>query len=72
MSSKSEEHVKKILRELPGPNNPKNFDLLSEAFIGDGQIVNSDFLNGLKMEQAKTRIIKEIEKLKIGKKKNYI
>ena len=51
------------------PNNPKNFDVLSEAFIGDGQIVNSDFLNGLKVEQAKTRIIKEIEKLKIGKKK---
>ena len=32
-------------------------------------IVNSDFLNGLKVDQAKNKIIKEIEKRKIGKKK---
>ena len=50
-------------------NNPSNSENLSEAFISDGTLINSDFLNGLKVEQAKTKIIKEIEKLKIGKKK---
>jgi len=51
------------------PSKSKNFNNLSEAYVGDGEIVNSDFLNGLKVEQAKTKIIKEIEKLKIGEKK---
>ena len=32
-------------------------------------MINSDFLNGLRVDQAKTKIIKEVEKLKIGKKK---
>ena len=51
------------------PNKPKNFSVLSEAFVDDGTLINSDFLNGLTVEQAKAKIIKEIEKLKIGKKK---
>ncbi len=51
------------------PNKLKNFNKLSEAYVGDGTIVNSDFLNGLRVEQAKAKIIKEIEKQKIGKKK---
>ncbi len=51
------------------PSKSKNFTNLSEAYVGDGKIINSDFLNGLTVEQAKTKIIKEIEKLKIGKKK---
>ncbi len=51
------------------PSKSKNFASLSEAYVGDGKIINSDFLNGLNVEQAKTKIIKEIEKLKIGKKK---
>ena len=48
---------------------PKNFNVLSEAFVDNGTLINSDFLNGLTVEQAKSKIIKEIEKLKIGKKK---
>ena len=51
------------------PAKPKNFEKLSDAYVGDGTIVNSEFLNGLNIEQAKTKIIKEIEKLKIGEKK---
>ncbi len=47
----------------------KDFNKLSEAYIGEGTIVNSDFLNGLKVDEAKIRIIKEIEKIKIGEKK---
>ena len=37
------------------PSKPKNFNKLSEAFTGDGTIVNSDFLNGLKVDQAKIK-----------------
>ena len=51
------------------PSKSKNFDNLTEAYVGSGTIVNSDFLNGLTVDQAKTKIIKEIEKLKIGEKK---
>ena len=32
-------------------------------------MINSDFLNGLKVDEAKNKIINEIEKLKIGRKK---
>ncbi len=51
------------------PKKARNFQKLSEAYIGDGKIVNSDFLDGLTVDQAKDKAIKEIEKLKIGKKK---
>ena len=51
------------------PSKSQSFKNLSEAYTGDGTIVNSDFLNGLKVDQAKIKIIKEIEKRKIGKKK---
>ena len=42
---------------------------LIEAFIGNGKLINSDFLNGLKIDDAKSRIINEIEKRGIGAKK---
>ena len=42
---------------------------IRDRYVGEGTIVNSEFLNGLNIEQAKTKIIKEIEKLKIGEKK---
>ena len=44
-------------------------DLLKEAYTGTGKIINSDFLNGLDIEKAKEKIIKEIERKKIGKRK---
>ncbi len=42
---------------------------LKEAYTGKGKIINSSFLNGLEIEQAKEKIISEIENNKIGKKK---
>tara|TARA_A100001011_G_scaffold380854_1_gene448668 strand:+ start:3610 stop:6138 length:2529 start_codon:yes stop_codon:yes gene_type:complete len=59
--------VKEVVSD--NPSKPKNFDKLSEAYLGDGKMINSYFLNGLNVEQAKSKIIKEIEKLKIGEKK---
>ena len=41
----------------------------NQAYTGDGKIINSDFLNNLNIDQAKEKIIKEIEIKKIGNKK---
>ncbi len=48
-----------------GENNRE----LKEAYTGKGKIINSSFLNGLEIEQAKEKIISEIENNKIGKKR---
>tara|TARA_E500000178_G_scaffold285539_1_gene287102 strand:+ start:2656 stop:5169 length:2514 start_codon:yes stop_codon:yes gene_type:complete len=42
---------------------------ITEPFTGVGTIINSDFLNGLNILDAKEKIIREIEKKKLGKKK---
>ena len=44
-------------------------DVLKEAYTGDGSMINSAFLNGLNIEQAKDKIINEIEKNNLGTKK---
>tara|TARA_Y100001970_G_scaffold138491_1_gene170392 strand:+ start:1128 stop:3656 length:2529 start_codon:yes stop_codon:yes gene_type:complete len=51
--------------------NQKKIDYkkTNEAFIDDGVLINSDFLDGLSVSDAKNKIIKEIEKKKIGQKK---
>ena len=47
-----------------------NKDLeLKEAYLGDGKIINSEFLNNLNIDIAKKKIIDEIEKKKLGVKK---
>ncbi len=56
---------------------PKNisqsdFVINKEAYTESGEIINSDFLNGLSVEEAKEKIIKILENNKTGKKKiNY-
>ena len=42
---------------------------MKEAYTGDGKIINSEFLNNLNVQQAKEKIIEEIERKKIGNKK---
>ena len=42
------------------------------AYVGEGSIINSDFLNNLTISEAKEKIVKEIEKKKIGKKRSHI
>ena len=44
-------------------------DILKEAYTGSGKIINSEFLNNLDVNSAKEKIINEIEKLNIGKRK---
>ena len=42
---------------------------LKEAYIGNGKIINSDFLNNLDVDDAKNKIIEKIEANNLGKKK---
>jgi leucyl-tRNA synthetase len=51
------------------PKQSKNITIKDEAYIDDGFIINSDFLNNLKVEDAKNKIIKIIEEKKIGSSK---
>ena len=46
----------------------KNYPL-KEAYIGRGKIINSSFLDGYTVDEAKNEIIDRIENLKIGKRK---
>ena len=39
---------------------------LKEAFIENGKIINSDFLNGLNVQEAKNKVIKELEKKSVA------
>ena len=47
----------------------KNFDKLSDAYTGEGNLINSYFLDGMDINNAKKKIIKVIEDKKIGNKK---
>ncbi len=42
---------------------------LTEAYTGNGAIINSEFLNGLDVDKAKKVIIEKIEEKKLGRKK---
>lgn len=60
--------------KLPVKEVIKGGDVQKEAYTDtlDGVLVNSEFLNGLKVEEAKNRIISELEKQGKGNKKiNY-
>ncbi len=46
-----------------------NFKITTEAFIDDGIMINSHSLNGLNVNDAKDKIIENIEKKKIGRRK---
>ena len=55
---------------IPVVSDDKNKnENLTKAYTGPGKIINSDFLNGLTVENAKKIIIDKIEKIGIGKKR---
>jgi len=43
--------------------------VLKEAYTGDGEIINSDFLNGSSSNEAKIKVTQILEKKNLGKKK---
>ncbi len=56
----------------PAEDKGDSFEISKTAFIDDGVVINSEFLNGLDTRVAKEKIIKIIEEKNIGSKKiNY-
>ena len=54
--------LKYKLEVLPvvSPNKSQDIEIKDEAYVDDGFIINSDFLNDLKVSEAKRKIIKII------------
>ncbi len=44
----------------------EEIDIKEQAYSGSGTIINSDFINGMEIEQAKKEVIKRLEKQNIG------
>ena len=66
----AKEYNLEVIPVVKPTNIDKNsYKIDTEAFTGDGIIINSDFLNGLNIESAKSKIIDEIENRNIGNKK---
>ena len=51
---------------LPDGADPADFGIAGEAYVGDGRVFNSGFLDGLDVEAAKMLAIGELERLGIG------
>jgi len=51
------------------PNKSQDIKIKDEAFIDDGFIINSDFLNDLSVKEAQKKVIKFVEDKKIGNSK---
>ncbi len=51
---------------LPPGADPAKFDVGNEAYVGNGTIYNSDFMNGLDVEEAKRVVIAELASRDIG------
>ncbi|HEV2547948.1 MAG TPA: leucine--tRNA ligase [Stellaceae bacterium] len=51
---------------LPPGEDPRTFAVGSEAYLGDGTIINSDFLDGLDVPAAKRRVIERLEASSAG------
>jgi leucyl-tRNA synthetase len=51
---------------LPPGEDPERFTIGEEAYLGDGRLINSDFLDGLDVAAAKQRVIEELERRGVG------
>ena len=51
---------------LPPGEEPERFAIGAEAYVGEGRLINSDFLNGLDVATAKQRVVEELERRGIG------
>ncbi len=58
-----------ITRVVSDENSKEKNGGLFEAYTGDGKIINSEFLNGLSVTDAKEKIINEIEIKQLGERK---
>jgi leucyl-tRNA synthetase len=51
---------------LPPGEQPERFAIGAQAYVGDGRLINSAFLDGLDVAAAKQRVIEELERRGIG------
>jgi leucyl-tRNA synthetase len=51
---------------VPEGVDPKTFDVGNEAYVEDGKLANSRFLDGMSVEDAKQEVAKRLEKQSIG------
>jgi leucyl-tRNA synthetase len=51
---------------LPPGADPATFEIADEAYLGDGTLINSRFLDGLDVESAKKRVTQELERRGLG------
>ena len=56
-----------ILQVVAPADAKDRIDIQAAPFIEDGVIVNSDFLNGLGVEEAKAKVIAHLEEMGVGK-----
>ena len=63
-ANKYELGVKPVV--CPEGENPDDFQVFKEAYLGSGKIINSEFLNGLSIDEAKKKVIELLEQKKIG------
>ncbi|GIX42329.1 MAG: leucine--tRNA ligase [Leptospiraceae bacterium] len=55
------------IKTVVAPEDNPDYEVVSEAFVEDGVCINSEFLNGLKTEEAKKEMIKVLEQYNKGK-----
>ena len=51
---------------LPKDNAIEDFNIKNKAYLGEGSLINSSFLNGKKINEAKKIVISQLLKLKLG------
>ena len=56
----------------PSDIEVNNFKIEEEAYTGPGNLVNSDFLDGLSIEEAKKTVSTRLRKLGVGTEKNKL
>ncbi len=56
-----------ILQVVAPANAKEKIDVVAAPFVEDGVIVNSEFLNGLEVEDAKAKVITRLEEMGVGK-----
>jgi len=52
---------------VPSGEDSKTFSVGTEAYVGDGVLANSDFMNGMSVEDAKRAVIAKLEGMGVGK-----
>jgi leucyl-tRNA synthetase len=52
---------------MPKDADPAKFSVAEAPFVDDGVIINSEFLDGLEVEDAKAKVIARLEEMGVGK-----